>query len=273
MARPLVIFAVVTLVAACGDPRPATEAPGVQVTVTEVTDVTDVATSSARSTSTISTGPSTTTTPRSTSSTTTGASATTTSTTSSTTTSVTPESTPYVVPVADVAGAGWSDTHAAYPATDIFNNGCGGAVVAPVNGQLLEVRRVDGYDPAIDNPATRGGRSISMLGDDGVRYYLAHFEQIATELAPGGRVEAGQEIGTIGSTGRSSACHLHFGISPPCPDPEWSVRRGVVWPARYLDDWRIGTPTSPADEVAAFVADRPTACAEAAADEFADDAS
>ena len=271
MARRLVLLVAATLVAACGDPRPATEAPGVEVTVTvteitEITEVTEVATPSALSTTT--TSPSTTTT----SSTPTSASTTTTSTTSSTTTSVTPVSTPYVVPVADIAGAGWSDTHAGYPATDIFNNGCGGAVVAPVNGQLLEVRRVDGYDPAIDNPATRGGRSIAMLGDDGVRYYLAHFEQIATELAPGGRVEAGQVIGTIGSTGRSSACHLHFGISPPCADREWSVRRGVIWPARYLDDWRIGTPTSPAEEVAAFVADRPTACAEAAADEFADDA-
>jgi hypothetical protein len=55
---------------------------------------------------------------------------------------------------------------------------CGADVVSPVNRELIEVRRVNAYDPTVDNPATRGGRSISILGDDGVRYYLAHFDTI-----------------------------------------------------------------------------------------------
>ena len=179
---------------------------------------------------------------------------------------------PYVVPVADASGAGWGDTHSTYPATDIFDNGCGGAIVSPVNGLLLEVRRVNSYDPEVDNPATRGGRSVSILGDDGVRYYLAHFELIDDALEPGVRVNAGAPLGTIGTTGRSSACHVHFGISPPCPDREWSVRRGVVWPHRYLEDWRAGGQASPVEEVAAFVAEQPDACREAAADPNAVDA-
>ena len=270
MERLLTILAVAVLAAACGDASPATEqTDDAETTAPAVPSTTTTTSTISTTTAPVTTGASTSTT----SSTTASSSTTSTTTTPSNTTSAPPVSTPYVVPVADVAGAGWGDTHAGYPATDIFNNGCGGAVVSPVNGRLLEVRRVDGYDPAVDNPATRGGRSVAVLGDDGVRYYLAHFEQIASEIVPGGRVEAGQVIGTIGSTGRSSACHLHFGISPPCPDPEWSVRRGVVWPAPYLDDWRVGTPTSPADEVAAFVAGFPTACADAAADEFANDAS
>jgi hypothetical protein len=180
--------------------------------------------------------------------------------------------TPYVIPVTNADGAGWASTHAAYPATDIFDNGCGGGVVSPVNGTLLEVRRVDRHDPASDNPATRGGRSVSILGDDGVRYYLAHLEVIFDSLAPGGTVDAGQQLGTIGTTGRSSACHVHFGISPPCPDREWGVRRGVVWPHRYLDDWRNGGQLSPVAEVEAFVVNQPDACAEAAADPFSVDA-
>lgn len=175
-------------------------------------------------------------------------------------------STPYVVPVADASGAGWGETHSAYPATDIFNGGCGGTIVSPVNGVLLEVRRVDDYDPAVDNPATRGGRSVSILGDDGVRYYLAHFDLIDEFAESGARVDAGASLGTIGTTGRSSACHVHFGISPPCPEREFSVRRGVVWPSRYLDDWREGGQASPAEEVATFVAEQPDACREAAAD-------
>ena len=88
--------------------------------------------------------------------------------------------------------------------------------------------------------------------------------------APGSA--AGDHLGTIGTTGRSSACHVHFGMSPPCPEREWSVRRGVVWPYRYLDDWRSGGQASPADEVAAFVAEQPDACASAADDPVAADA-
>ena len=168
-----------------------------------------------------------------------------------------PPPTPYVVPVVDVAAAGWGTTHANYPATDIFVD-CGADIVSPVNGELLEVRRVNAYDPTVDNPATRGGRSISILGDDGVRYYLAHFDTIVEALAPGVRIVAGQLLGTMGDTGRASACHAHFGISPPCPGKEWAVRRGVIWPYRYLDAWRQGQPTSPADEVAAWLAANPT---------------
>lgn len=175
-----------------------------------------------------------------------------------------------MVPVVDVAAAGWGTTHSAYPATDVFL-ACGSALVSPVNGTLLEVRRVDSWNAAADNPATRGGRSISIRGDDGVRYYMAHFDTIDLSLEPGVRVAAGQLLGTMGTTGRSSACHLHFGISPECPGREWSVRRGAVWPYPYLDAWRSGEQLSPVDEVTAWSAANPDACALAMADPFAAD--
>lgn len=181
-----------------------------------------------------------------------------------------PTTTPYVVPVVDVAAAGWGTTHSAYPATDVFL-ACGSALVSPVNGTLLEVRRVDAWSADVDNPATRGGRSISIRGDDGVRYYMAHFDTIDASLEPGVRVTAGQSLGTMGTTGRSSACHLHFGISPECPGREWSVRRGAVWPYPYLDAWRRGEQVSPVDEVTAWSAANPDACALAMADPFAAD--
>lgn len=184
---------------------------------------------------------------------------------------VPPATTPYVMPVADVARAGWSPTHSTYPATDVFL-ACGATLVSPVWGTVLEVRRVDEYDPAVDNPATRGGRSVAILGFDGVRYYLAHFDTIVEGLEVGDRVEAGQELGTMGDSGRTSACHLHFSISPPCPGKEWSVRRGVVWPYPYLDAWRDGEQRSPADEVSAWSAANPDACTDAMADPYAPDA-
>jgi murein DD-endopeptidase MepM/ murein hydrolase activator NlpD len=130
----------------------------------------------------------------------------------------------------------------------------------------LEVRTVDGWDPAVDDPATRGGRSIALLGDDGVRYYMAHFESIDPAIIVGGRVGVGDLLGTVGETGRASACHVHFGISPPCPTAEWSVRRGAIWPYPYLDAWRVGEQLSPAEEIASWVVDNPTACADASVD-------
>jgi murein DD-endopeptidase MepM/ murein hydrolase activator NlpD len=175
----------------------------------------------------------------------------------------------YTVPVAGLAE--WGDTHAEYPASDIFA-GCGAAIVSPVDGVVVESRRVNAYDPAVDNPATRGGRSVSIVGDDGVRYYMAHLETIDEGIEPGTRVAMGQSLGRMGSTGRASACHLHFGISPPCPGKEWSVRRGVVWPQRYLNDWRAGGRRSPVDEVNGWTAVNRDACAQAMADPHAADA-
>lgn len=177
----------------------------------------------------------------------------------------------YGLPVADGGRAGWGSTHSAYPATDLFV-GCGADLVSPVRGTVLEVRRVDSYDRSVDNPATRGGKSVAILGEDGVRYYLAHFDTIVSPLEIGMAVTRGQLLGTMGDTGRTSACHLHFSISPPCPGKEWSVRRGAVWPYPYLDAWRRGEHLSPVAEVEAWAAANPTVCDEAMADPFAQDA-
>jgi murein DD-endopeptidase MepM/ murein hydrolase activator NlpD len=182
-----------------------------------------------------------------------------------------PPTTPYRLPVDPELGPGWNPTHASYPATDVFLP-CGTDVVSPVRGTVLEVRRIDSWDPVVDNPATRGGRSVSILGADGVRYYFAHFQSIQPALAVGQTVDPGQRLGALGDSGRTSACHLHFGISPPCPGKEWSVRRGVVWPYPYLDSWRAGGQRSPADEVANWAEAHPNACAEAMADPYAPDA-
>jgi peptidoglycan LD-endopeptidase LytH len=191
--------------------------------------------------------------------------------TTTTTSEPPPTSTPYRVPVLDVGAVGWGTTHSGYPATDIFA-GCGTELASPVNGTVLEVRLIDGWDPAIDNPATRGGRSVAILGDDGVRYYMAHMDVIDPAAVVGARVAAGRYVGTVGRTGRTSACHVHFSISPPCPGKEWSVRRGVVWPYPYLDAWQAGEQRSPADDVEQWVTANPDACAVAMADPNAADA-
>ena len=98
---------------------------------------------------------------------------------------------------------------------------------------------------AVGDPATRGGNAVSIIGDDGVRYYLAHFQLIDPAIMPGARVVAGDHLGEMGDTGRAGACHVHFGLSLPCPNREWWVRRGVIWPDEYLAAWQQAAPLTP----------------------------
>ncbi|GIF96466.1 M23 family metallopeptidase [Catellatospora citrea] len=143
-------------------------------------------------------------------------------------------------------------THHDYQATDIMAP-CGATVVAAIDGVVLEISPVDLYDPKNDDGATRGGKSVSLLGDDGVRYYGSHFSAIDAKIRAGVRVTAGQHLGKVGRTGLASACHLHFGMSPVCTRTgDWWIRRGVIWPWRYLDAWRKGAAKSPVPEITAW---------------------
>lgn len=164
----------------------------------------------------------------------------------------TPKAARYAFPVR-AANASFGKTHSGYPASDIFAD-CGSPVVAVADGVVLEVSRVDTFDP--DNPvaADRGGLSVSVLGDDGVRYYGSHLSRVASGIRAGGRVTSGQRLGDVGRTGRANnVCHLHFGISPPCARTgDWWIRRGAVWPARFMTAWRSGKALSPASTVAAW---------------------
>lgn len=167
----------------------------------------------------------------------------------------------YLYPIPASVNSGYQGTHSGYPATDVFAS-CGAPIVAPVHGVIHDLRRSDPWDPASDDPYARGGKFISILGDDSVRYYLAHFEAIEQQLQIGSRVVPGQKLGEVGTTGRSSACHLHFAISPLCPNDEWWVRRGVIWPYSYFDAWRSGQQLSPVSELETWSAANPNRCNE-----------
>jgi murein DD-endopeptidase MepM/ murein hydrolase activator NlpD len=114
-----------------------------------------------------------------------------------------------------------------------------------------EVSTVDRWDPGTNRGADRGGLSFSVVGTDGVRYYGSHLSTLV--VRPGQRVTAGQQVGTVGSTGsaRGTSPHLHLGISWPTRHGVWWVRRGEVAPWRYLDSWRTGGSRSPAAAVEA----------------------
>jgi murein DD-endopeptidase MepM/ murein hydrolase activator NlpD len=159
----------------------------------------------------------------------------------------------YAFPVRPASAASYGRSHHDYPATDVFAP-CGTMVVAASAGVVDEVSRVDSWDPKTNDGALRGGIWTSVVGDDGVRYYGSHLSAVEPGIEPGVRLRTGQELGRVGKTGnaRSTPCHLHFGLSPPCGPGDWEVRRGVVYPWPYLDSWREGGQRSPRDEVAAW---------------------
>lgn len=140
--------------------------------------------------------------------------------------------------------------HHDYPATDMF---CppGSTFVAVTSGTVDFVSSTDLWDPATDDPVVRGGLSVAIVGDDGVRYYGSHLSSIAPGIAPGVRVASGDVLGATGNSGnaRFTDPHLHFGVSHPTTADDWAVRRGEVDTYPLLQAWERGenvTPVVPA---------------------------
>ncbi|MDP2210462.1 MAG: peptidoglycan DD-metalloendopeptidase family protein [Candidatus Aquicultor sp.] len=88
--------------------------------------------------------------------------------------------------------------------TDIMSSR-GTPVVACVSGTISKSTP---YDRGL------GGITIYLDGDNGDTYYYAHLNGISAGISSGARVEAGQVIGSVGSSGNASASapHLHFEI-------------------------------------------------------------
>jgi murein DD-endopeptidase MepM/ murein hydrolase activator NlpD len=133
-----------------------------------------------------------------------------------------------------------------YPAIDIFAPQ-GTNFVAVTSGVVDFVSPEDVWDPANDDPAARGGLAVAIIGDDGVRYYGSHLSEVASGIVPGARVDKGQLLGKVGSTGnaRGRDAHLHFGMSHPTYPEDWQTRRGEVDPFPFLEAWEIGIDIRP----------------------------
>jgi murein DD-endopeptidase MepM/ murein hydrolase activator NlpD len=144
----------------------------------------------------------------------------------------------------------YSRYHHDYPAADIFTkNGC--LFLAPVDGVVTELSRVDSWNGRENFGWTRGGKFVAILGDDGVRYYGSHLRSVARGIRVGVQVMSGDTLGSIGTSGsaRGTPPHLHFGISWPTEEGVWWVRRGMVSPYDFLTAWQSGTMKSPKGRV------------------------
>jgi murein DD-endopeptidase MepM/ murein hydrolase activator NlpD len=81
----------------------------------------------------------------------------------------------------------------------------GTPLVACVSGTVV---KVNAYDNGL------GGRTINLRGSNGVVYYYAHMNSIASGISAGKYVSAGTVVGTVGNSGnaRGGPCHCHFAI-------------------------------------------------------------
>ena len=170
---------------------------------------------------------------------------------STTTTTIAPPTTTlpavavHVFPLDPADVGDYSPGGHSYPATDIFAP-IGTRFVAVTSGVVQGTSRSDAWDLDVNDGATRGGLFVSLIGDDGVRYYGSHLSAVADGIEAGVRVEAGQLLGLVGISGsaRDTPPHLHFGISRPTALEDWEIRRGEIDPVPFLNAWRAGDTTA-----------------------------
>lgn len=96
-------------------------------------------------------------------------------------------------------GIDWGIIHA-NNGVDIASS-CGTRIVAAAAGTVKEVGT--GWNGGY-------GNSVLIKHANGTKTFYAHLAAIAVEV--GDVVEQGQKIGTVGITGKSTGCHLHFEV-------------------------------------------------------------
>jgi peptidoglycan LD-endopeptidase LytH len=152
----------------------------------------------------------------------------------------------HVFPVVSRIKPSFGSYHHDYPATDIFTP-IGSSVVAVTDGVVDFVSRVDRWEPDTNRGADRGGLCVSIVGNDGVRYYTSHLMFVLPGIEAGVRVVAGELIALSGQSGdaRFTAPHVHFGISRPSYPEDWRERRGTLSPYAFLKAWENGEEKVP----------------------------
>jgi murein DD-endopeptidase MepM/ murein hydrolase activator NlpD len=107
---------------------------------------------------------------------------------------------------------------------DIMAN-CGKKVVAARAGRVRFV----------DYQASGAGHYVVVKGKGGKKLDYVYMHLLKRlSVRKGERVSAGEQIGQVGSTGRSSACHLHFEMWSA---PGWYRGGDVINPKPHLKRW------------------------------------
>lgn len=101
-----------------------------------------------------------------------------------------------------------SDTYA----TDWDPGACGHTVYAPASGWVMSNSSVTGYGNQLIVAGKCRAASCRTGGwDSRYLFRLAHLEETST-VTPGWWIAKGTDIGDMGNTGYSTACHIHFSV-------------------------------------------------------------
>lgn len=89
----------------------------------------------------------------------------------------------------------------------------GSEISVAISGVIIDF----GNDASPNDKSAYGGYGnyVKIKGDDGNIYYYAHMKNVSDGFAKGDRINAGDLIGYVGSTGNSTGNHLHFEIRDP----------------------------------------------------------
>lgn len=101
-------------------------------------------------------------------------------------------------------------------AIDISDENIAGAdVIAAMGGTVTHIFLCTEQHYGSTGDCNGFGTGLVIAGDDGRIYQYAHMQggSIPSNVYRTARVEGGQKIGKVGTTGNSSGYHLHFGIS------------------------------------------------------------
>src|SRR3989338_8263775 len=81
-------------------------------------------------------------------------------------------------------------------------NSCGTPIIASASGTVL-IARASGWNGGY-------GRYVVIAHPNGTQTVYAHMTNVS--VTPGQYVQQGWQIGTLGSTGQSTGCHIHFEV-------------------------------------------------------------
>ena len=106
--------------------------------------------------------------------------------------------------------------HSDHQAIDISDGSIAGAEIrAAMGGTVNKIYLCPDQHYGSNHDCNGFGTGLAIYGDDGRTYEYCHMmpNSIPSNVYFGARVEQGQVIGKVGTTGNSSGYHLHFGIA------------------------------------------------------------